>query len=182
MNWRPRSSTISGASRGASATETEYMELVDDSGNVIASFSQDTSGNVGLEVDSSPLMRIATTRVNTNVGTKQALLAAVPTGKVRIVTQVVARNASASLGAVSDGVNLGFNALSSDVGFIRTSSLAGLTTAAGVTICPVGVDVINQEYSPFTSGAAGDVFGCIFADDSITATLDIDVHYYDVDA
>ncbi len=50
MNWRPRSSTVSGASREAAATELEYMELVNDAGDVVASFAEDVDGNVTMEV------------------------------------------------------------------------------------------------------------------------------------
>lgn len=177
MNWRPRSSTISGASRGASATETEYMELVDDAGSVIASFSQDTVGNVELEVDSSPLMRMTTTRVATNVGTKQALLPAVPTGKVRIVTQVVARNASADLSASSDSMLFGFNAGCDNWG---QRALTGLVSDSLISSTLGNGDAGIGGTS--SKGTAGSIFGAIAQDTAITATLDIDVHYYDVDA
>lgn len=125
-------------------------------------------------------VQIKTTTVQTNVGTKQALLAAVPTGKKRIVTQVVARNASASLAAMGDDCSAGFNAGADDAGGVWDSAALAQLLTSTVVLGPNfggGIPPLTQ-----TVGMAGEIFGLKFADASITATLDIDVHYYDVDA
>ena len=67
MNWRPRSSTVSGASREAAATELEYMELVNDAGDVVASFAEAVDGNVTMSVDGQPkVYRALLTQTGTN--------------------------------------------------------------------------------------------------------------------
>lgn len=121
-------------------------------------------------------VQIVTTTVQTNVGTKQALLAAVPTGKVRIVTQAVARNASEDLTDMPDDLGFGFTAGASGWAGSLSAAWAELANNARVVYIPAA----NQSSAP--AGIAGEIFGCIFYDTSITATLDIDVHYYDVDA
>lgn len=126
-------------------------------------------------------VRIATTTVQTNVGTKQALLAAVPTGKVRIVTSVVARNASASLGTYDGNIITGFDAGCNNFATSATGSVAALQDNTNqIYITPVDWSAPGPISGH--TGIAGETFGCIFTDDSITATVDIDVHYYDVDA
>lgn len=120
-----------------------------------------------------------TTTVQTNVGTKQALLAAVPTGKVRIVTMMMWRNASENLATMDPAPLIGWDAtptnwIDSDCFPSATieDSGRGQITGPGLT-----GDAGIVRY-----GVAGEVFGIKFPDTSITATLDIDVHYYDVDA
>ena len=67
MNWRPRSSTVSGASREAAATELEYMELVNDAGDVVASFAEDVDGTITNTVDGQPkVYRALLTQTGTN--------------------------------------------------------------------------------------------------------------------
>ena len=46
MNWVPRSYSVSPSARGASATEVEVMELIDDAGNVVHYFTQDVNGTI----------------------------------------------------------------------------------------------------------------------------------------
>lgn len=120
----------------------------------------------------------AFTTVSTNVGTKQALLAAVPTGKVRIVTQVVARNASADLSLMADDLQFGFDASPSNWGYAFPGGLY-LLTAANKSMSIVA-SALSGTVNAQTDGAAGDVFGCMFLYTAITATVDIDVFYYDV--
>ena len=127
----------------------------------------------------TPIYRAFTT-VSTNVGTKQALLAAVPTGKVRIVTQVVARNASADLSLMADDLQFGFDASPSNWGYAFPGGI-NLLTAANKSMSIVA-SALSGTINAQTDGAAGDVLGCMFLYTAITATVDIDVFYYDVDA
>lgn len=122
-----------------------------------------------------PPIVIKTTRVQTNVGTKQALLSAVPAGKKRIVIMQAFRNVSQSLAAYNDDTTCGFNADANDGGdWLMNPAIVNLTDA---TKCDVstgsGIRVV---------GTAGDVWGFKSLDTSINATVDIDVHYYDLDA
>lgn len=120
-----------------------------------------------------------TTEVATNVGTKQALLAVVPTGKRRIISQIVIRQASADLSAMSNGLVFGFNAgATNSLAFEITAGIFadiqdGTTSFVRNTMLDGGLN---------TDGVATDVFGCVFTDASITATLKIDVFFYDVPA
>ena len=127
-------------------------------------------------------VQIVTATVQTNVGTKQALLAAVPTGKVRIVTETVARNASTSLAGIGGGIVYGFDVLASNVGGFNWdgTGLIYLTDDERyITGTLAGAGGASYSYR----GEAGDVLGVIVSGDfGVTATLDIDVHYYDVDA
>lgn len=119
-------------------------------------------------------LQMVTTQVSTNVGTKQALLPAVPAGKVRIVTQAIARDAAADLTA-NEGAGslvLGWNAGADD--WLDDGTLLNLATpldASGWTI-QGGRDC----------GAATEIFGAICSGFSITTSVQIDVFYYDVPA
>jgi hypothetical protein len=126
-------------------------------------------------------MRMEPTTVATDTATKQALLTAVPTGRVRIVTRVVVRNASASLAEMADALSIGFNALATDVGSFASDELAALTTSAQAAVIDVGGGP-GDSGNVVAVGVAGQILGCIFADVAIEATADIDVTYYDVDA
>lgn len=131
---------------------------------------------------------MVTTTVSTNVGTKQALLPAVPVGKVRVITQITARNASATLADMGDLAVIGFNAGADDVGSLPSQLFALLTSstksASWATSFPNGQDIILYPggLQSQTLGAGGDVLGIVFYDPSITATVDIDTFYYDVPA
>lgn len=133
---------------------------------------------LGLAGSGASLRRVTTT-VATNVGTKQALLGAVPTGKKRKVTQLVLHNASANLGTYADVLQLGFDAGANNWGNVTSGQISTLSTASQFCLTPAGG--IYFDGAP-NAGAAGDVFGVISNDTSITATLDIDVFYYDIDA
>lgn len=130
---------------------------------------------LGLAGSNYNLQRVTAT-VATNVGTKQALLGAVPVGKVRVVTGVYLRNATADLSTYAGEIlGLGFNAGASDYG---EPTMPGI-----LTIPSVIYNLLNfGSGTNYTTGSAGEVFGCLFAVTSVTATLDIDVFYYDVDA
>lgn len=124
-------------------------------------------------------VRIATTTVQTNVGTKQALLAAVPVGKKRNVVMAVPRNPSSTLAALGGegDITLGFNS-SADNWFLDSdgTGFAALNgTGLGIQLIPPG------KAASYHIGTEGEVFGIVFGFTDITATLDIDVHYYDVD-
>lgn len=113
------------------------------------------------------------TLIDTSVATKQALLDAVPTGQVRIVTQRIFRKVSATLAGLSGAPTLGFNAGGTDQG--TGPVITGLTGATKY--------VVSDPPAGAVKGAAGDVFGIIFAaDHSISATMIVDVWYYDVNA
>jgi hypothetical protein len=180
MRWKNTSTPTFAGSAGSAGKPSvvETMQLLDDAGNEVAVFTKAVDGGKTASLGGTPLVRITTTRVQTNVGTKQALLAAVPTGKVRIVTRVVWRNASINLSGWVGDIGLGFSGgaedwwLSSDGAII-----VGLTSSAKASSH-------SPEVSPFSVGLATEVFGMIFnqPDPEIAATLDIDVHYYDVDA
>lgn len=51
MNWRPRSSTVSEASRGATAVKSDVMELINSDGEVIFAVSDTTGGSASMELD-----------------------------------------------------------------------------------------------------------------------------------
>lgn len=128
--------------------------------------------------------RLASVTVNTNVGTKQALYT-VPAGKHLVVTRVVARSASTSLAAIGsgDGLTLGFDAGATDWANVRGEHLQLLTTSTVfVPIVAAGVSYTGdpglQAFIAYKIGAAADIFGCVFTDNSITATLVIDVFGY----
>lgn len=125
-------------------------------------------------------MQFATTTVQTNVGTKQALLAAVPTGRKRIVTQIWLRDAlGGDLSDNSGDLNFGFAADISAIGIYMV--FVGEVVATGTNTMVIG-PALTTGVGSVGSGVAGEIFGCLFEDASITATLDIDVWYYDIPA
>ena len=109
-------------------------------------------------------------------------MSAVPVGKVRIVTRVVARNASASLAGFSgeDGFYFGFDAGATGSGNLTLSPSAVERLTSTARLIQSSGDISESVVSVI--GAAGEVFGISVAFTSITATVDIDVFYYDVDA
>lgn len=114
--------------------------------------------------------------VDTDVGTKQALYT-VPADKRCIVTKAVVRDASATLAAMGDLLQFGFNAAADDWQLqIAGARLATLTGPTLNTVAAPSVDNTN------VTGAAAAVFGCVFTDPSITATVTIDVFGYLVPA
>lgn len=127
--------------------------------------------------------RIVSTTVATDVGTKQALLSAVPTGFQRIVTRVVVRNASADLTAFAgeDGFYFGYNAGATGSNNLTFSAndVALLTTPA-LLIQNSGETEEGASLFSSVIGEAGEIFGISIGYTSIDATVDIDVHYYDV--
>lgn len=142
--------------------------------------SSNTTGNVvidgsltvsGISMTAGELL-IASITVSTENGAKQNLFT-VPAGKHFIPTRIVARNASTSLAAISDGLTFGFDAGASDYqNAITSTSLAQLldeTWATGVSFA------VGGGANAAKIGSAGDVFGCIFNDHSISGTLVIDV-------
>ena len=116
---------------------------------------------------------LSSTQVNTNVGTKQALYT-VPNGKSCVITKLIVRSASASLGAVGDGVSFGFNGDATDFLTVSSTVLAALTDATIIA----GASRFDVAGRNWFLGAATNVFGCIFIDPSITATVQIDVFGY----
>ena len=130
-----------------------------------------TVGGETVQTGASALTRTTTT-VHTNIGTKQALLSAVPTGKVRVVTMVVERNVSADQTLATPGsLTLGFSAGADN--WLDDGDVNSLTSTSKTNglILQTGRNV----------GLAGEIFGVIIGSD-ITATLDIDTFYYDIDA
>lgn len=132
----------------------------------------------GIDPPPTPDGRLASVVVDTNVGTKQDLYT-VPADKECVITKVVVRSASASLGAMSDALLLGFSGGANDYGSIPAGSLANLTDGT------FAIGKSNTSYGagdPWIIGTATDVFGCIFNDTGITATVTIDVfgYLYDV--
>ena len=128
------------------------------------------------------IMAVGTAVVQTNVGTKQALLSAVPTGYKRIIDKVVFRNASASLlSMIGEGdTSVGFDVAASNVLIDGDSSNMGnLVSTAKCVACNVDYP---QVAVGFERGLAGEVLGVLFSYNGITATVDIDVWYYDVPA
>lgn len=124
---------------------------------------------------------LSTTTVDTDIGTKQALFT-VPVDKHCVPTAVVIRNASASLETIGDSLTFGFGVGASEWGSIF-QLLADLTVPSrgfGLSAFSTpGEDLSIYTRDPFfIIGAAGDVFGCIFNDPSIDATLVIDVFGY----
>jgi hypothetical protein len=122
---------------------------------------------------------LSSTTVSTNVGPKQALYT-VPASKKCIVTQIIARKASASLAAMGDALLFGFDVGAADYGnpFVGPT-LAQLTDSS----LAIGTTMLSPSGAgPITIGNAGDVFGCVFNDTSITATLLVDVFGYLTDA
>ena len=120
-------------------------------------------------------VQIVTTTVQTNVGTKQALLAAVPTGKVRIVDKIFARGKTGEP-VLTGTIYFGFGVAADDWATPTASTFDSLIgTSAGVRL-------LGTNESSFLVGTAGDVFGIIMTNSGDPATIDIDVHYYDVDA
>ena len=51
MNWRPRSSTTSAATRGAEAVRADAMELINSASEVIFAISDSTGGSASMELD-----------------------------------------------------------------------------------------------------------------------------------
>jgi hypothetical protein len=115
---------------------------------------------------------LSSTQVNTNIGTKQNLYT-VPATKKCIITKVIVRSASANLSTMGDSLLFGFTG--SDYGSINNVSLSNLTGATLAIALTTANDTANI---PFTIGNAADVFGCVFNDTSITATVQIDVFGY----
>ncbi|HMF55090.1 MAG TPA: hypothetical protein VK619_01910, partial [Pyrinomonadaceae bacterium] len=118
---------------------------------------------------------LSTTTVNTNVGTKQALYT-VPVGKHCIVTKIVVRSVSASLGAMSDALSFGFDVDAGD--FNAPLNSTALSTLTDNTLALTLHNDAEITLSPVKIGSAGNVFGCFFNDTSITATVVIDVFGY----
>lgn len=118
---------------------------------------------------------LSSTQVDTDVGTKQTLYT-VPASKKAVITHVVVRSASASLAAMSDVLQLGFTAGADNWGFsIASAALAGLTDATFATGMGIGDGLSSAAIK---IGSATDVFGCIFNDAAINATVVIDVFGY----
>jgi len=126
-------------------------------------------------------VRVATTRVQTNTGTKQALISVVPTGKLRVILMVVLRNASTSLATMNDSIVFG-GVAEDDFGYLDPGA-SNLLTAAAKVLSFTKASFYNDASAQLsTQYASGTVFGVTFYDTSISGTLDIDVHYYDADA
>jgi hypothetical protein len=125
----------------------------------------------GISLTAGELL-IASVTVSTNNAAKQNLYT-VPAGKHFIATRLIARNASTSLAAMSDSLTFGFDAGASDYqNAITGASLAELLDATWTT----GVSfAVGGGASAAKIGSAGDVFGCIFNDHSITGTVVIEV-------
>jgi len=157
-------------------------------GDITGTLSDQTDLQSALDAKASlsqTVQIVTVTGIATDVGTKQNLLSAVPTGKQRIVTKIVVRNASADLTAFGgeDGFYFGYNAGatgSSNLTF-GSNAVAALTTTARL-IQTSGDTFDGAGYSPSVVGAAGEVFGISVGFTSIAATVVIDVHYYDVTA
>jgi len=116
---------------------------------------------------------LASVQADCHLGTKQTLYT-VPAAKKCIITKVIVRSASASLGAMGDDMTFGFDGGASDWNLpILASTLTGLTTAAFF------VTQSQSAGATFSAiGAAAGVFGCSFVDTSINADVTVDVFGY----
>lgn len=112
--------------------------------------------------------------VNTNVGTKQDLYT-VPTGKKCSPLYIVLDEVSASLAAIGDAMIFGFDGGASDWGTITGAALATFTGGGLADLTMNQSNPVGLTATPSVKGAAGDVFGCIFNDPSITATMRVRV-------
>lgn len=124
--------------------------------------------------NASGIALLSRTVVQANVATKQALYT-VPVGKTGVPTLRVVRSPSASLAAISDSLTFGFNAGATDSGqAIDAAALAFLTGATKYIAAPLNDNATGGA----ASGSAGAIYGCIFNDPSITATVTIDIFGY----
>jgi len=130
-------------------------------------------------INTTGIALLSSTTVNTNVGTKQALYT-VPAAKACVITQMVLRGASASLAAMGDDTGFGFDSPPANTVLLDSAQLALLTTASRYILPNLSEDV--PTFGNFrTLGNAGEVFGVIFYDTSIVATVKIDVFGYLID-
>ncbi len=124
------------------------------------------------------LARIVTTTLQMNVGTKQNVLTAVPTGKRRVIQSIFVRDPSYDIsgsGPYPFRVYVGYNAGADN--FIDDSDVSNLTGSNQW-------DLIKQAGGgAWAMGAAGDVLGVLFPDAIGTSeTIKVDVAYFDIDA
>lgn len=125
------------------------------------------------------LVKLSSTVVDTDVGTKQSLFT-VPADKKCNPAMVVVHSATEDMSAIGDALLFGFDAGASDFGSISGTILMQLvddTLATGRSNFEVTAPTVQKI------GTAGDVFGCIFNDTSITdGELTIDTFGYLFDA
>jgi hypothetical protein len=134
-----------------------------------------TVANLGGLSNTTAEALLSSTTVNTNVGTKQSLYT-VPTGKKAVVTKIIARSSSADLTGMLGSLTFGFDGSALDFGAVFGGNhLALLLDATTAILLSNDVNLIGLAG---VIGNASNVFGCIFNDTSITATLKIDVFGY----
>ena len=153
------------------------MGIESDTGKCKVNFGPPTRWNSLEYWNPAGGVQIATTTVQTNVGTKQALLPAVPAGKKRNITVIFPRGGAGDYSEMTGALSFGFGASANDF----SAGIDPSTALGDGFVAPVSNLTIAGTTSQFI-GAAGDVFGCIFSAPSVAPDVDIDVHYYDVDA
>lgn len=112
--------------------------------------------------------------IATNTAGKQNLYT-VPANTKAVITKVVLRKASASLSSVLDAAQLGYTG--SDCGSISGGELQALTAVNLATIHYLNGEPSVQGQA-LVVGSVSDVFGIVFTDTSVTATVTVDVFGY----
>lgn len=171
---------ITGGAAGVTNSASANAVPKSDGTNLVA--SRVTDDGTQLAIAGLPLERtLASTTVDTNVGTKQTLYT-VPAGKRCVVTKVVVRDASANLETMAGALTFGFAAGADEWAsiFSLLVDLNSSSRAFGISaLAPRGADLGGFDSDPFfVIGNAADVFGCVFNDTAITATVVIDTFGY----